>query len=65
MSVEEQLLDLETFESRFIEANRGKPLFLIRYQNVQGMEIQEFLTYLKNEVHSILKTFAFGSRLWF
>ena len=54
MSVEEQLLDLETFESRFIEANRGKPLFLIRYQNVQGMEIQEFLTYLKNEVHSIL-----------
>ncbi|MBI38858.1 MAG: diguanylate phosphodiesterase [Leptospiraceae bacterium] len=54
MSFQEPLLDLITFEERFIESNRGKPLFLIRYQNIQGMETQQFLTYLRNEVHSIL-----------
>ncbi|MEQ8352119.1 MAG: EAL domain-containing protein [Leptospiraceae bacterium] len=54
MNFQEPLLDLETFEERFIEANRGKPLFLIRFQNVQGMDVEGFLTYLRNEVHSIL-----------
>ena len=54
MESRQQLLDLETFEARFIEENRGKPLFLIRYQNVQGMEMEAFLEYLRSEVHSIL-----------
>ncbi|HBS04228.1 MAG TPA: diguanylate phosphodiesterase [Leptospiraceae bacterium] len=54
MNSQEPLLDLDTFEERFIDANRGKPLFLIRYQNIQGMEMEQFLTYLRNEVHSIL-----------
>jgi hypothetical protein len=47
-------LDLEAFENRFIEENRGKPLFLIRFQNIQGMDTASFLTFLRSEVHSIL-----------
>jgi len=48
------LRNLETFKKNFIEGNRGKPLFLIRFQEIRGMELSDFVNFLRNEVHSIL-----------
>jgi len=48
------LRDVDSFKKTFIEANRGKPLFLIRFENLKGMDLLDFVNYLRNEVHSIL-----------
>ena len=48
------LMHAEAFRNSFIAANRGKPLFLIRFEDIQGMQLLEFVNFLRNEVHSIL-----------
>ncbi|MBL8022118.1 MAG: EAL domain-containing protein [Leptospirales bacterium] len=49
-----ELRNLDAFKKTFIEANRGKPLFLIRFEHLEGMPLGEFIAFLRNEVHSIL-----------
>lgn len=48
------LQNLEEFKRKFISSNRGKPLFLIRFEDIRGMELSDFLDFVRNEVHSIL-----------
>lgn len=48
------LRDVESFKRTFIEANRGKQLFLIRFEHLTGMDLLDFVNYLRREVHSIL-----------
>ncbi|MBI3395263.1 MAG: EAL domain-containing protein [Spirochaetia bacterium] len=50
------LRDEESFKKTFIEANRGKPLIMIRFQNIQGMDLLDFVGHLRENVHSILDT---------
>lgn len=50
------VLDLENFKKNFIEINRGKPLFLVRFENLTGMELIDFITHLSREIYSILDT---------
>jgi EAL domain-containing protein (putative c-di-GMP-specific phosphodiesterase class I) len=49
------LKDVENFKKNFIEINRGKPLFLIRFENVQGIDLVDFINLLRDEVNSILE----------
>ncbi len=48
------LRDVESFKKNFIESNRGKPLFLIRFENIQGVDLLDFITILRKEVNQIL-----------
>lgn len=48
------LKDVENFKKNFIESNRGKPLFLIRFEKLQGIELLDFINYLRKEINSIL-----------
>ena len=48
------LQDLESFKREFIDVNRGKPLFMIRFQNLQKMPLLDFIELLREHVHSIL-----------
>lgn len=48
------LQDLESFKREFIDVNRGKPLFMIRFQNLQNMELLDFIELLREHVHNIL-----------
>ncbi|MEQ9365321.1 MAG: hypothetical protein RIF32_13835, partial [Leptospirales bacterium] len=48
------LQDLDSFKREFIDVNRGKPLFMIRFQNLQKMELLDFIELLREHVHNIL-----------
>lgn len=48
------LKDVDNFKKNFIEVNRGKPLFLIRFENIQGIDLVDFINLLRKEVHVIL-----------
>lgn len=45
----------ETFVQRFIAHNRGKPLFLIRFERIT-IELREFAELLFEEIHSLVNT---------
>lgn len=46
--------DLEVFKKHFIEQNQGKPLFLIRFEKISGIELLDFLDLLRNDFYSCL-----------
>jgi EAL domain-containing protein (putative c-di-GMP-specific phosphodiesterase class I) len=46
--------DLDVFKKTFINENRGKPLFLIRFENIAGIEINSFLDLLRGEFYACL-----------
>ncbi len=46
--------DLDVFKKTFINENRGKPLFLIRFENITGIEITGFLDLLRGDFYSCL-----------
>ncbi len=46
--------DLDVFKKTFINENRGKPLFLIRFENITGIEINSFLDLLRGDFYSCL-----------
>ena len=48
------LTDLDSFKKNFIEGNRGKPIILIRFERIEGLDLLDFLNNLKNEVHKVL-----------
>lgn len=49
------LKDVDNFKKNFIEAHRGKPLFLIRFENIQGLDLVDFINLLRVEVNHILE----------
>ncbi|WCL49473.1 EAL domain-containing protein [Leptospira sp. GIMC2001] len=48
------LKDVENFKKNFIDLNRGKPLFLIRFENIQGTDLLDFINLIRREVNIIL-----------
>lgn len=42
------LQDLRTFKENFIDTNRGKPLHLIRFEKIVGIELLEFVNKLRD-----------------
>jgi len=46
--------DLDVFKKTFINDNRGKPLFLIRFENITGIEIISFLDLLRGDFYACL-----------
>lgn len=49
------LRDLEAFKRSLIESNRGKPILMIRFERVTGMNLTQFITSLRAEVHNVLE----------
>lgn len=47
------LRDLESFKRDFIDANRGKPLFFIRFESIQGLSLLEFIDLLRSRISSV------------
>lgn len=48
------LKDVENFKKNFIDTNRGKPLFLIRFETIQGIDLLDFINLLRKKVNIIL-----------
>ncbi len=48
--------DEEVFKKRFIAPNRGKPIFLVRFEQITGATIEEFTLFLLEEIHFLLNT---------
>ncbi|MBM9591353.1 EAL domain-containing protein [Leptospira sp. 201903075] len=46
--------DLDVFKKNFIQENQGKPLFLIRFENICGIELTDFLDLLRTEFYACL-----------
>lgn len=49
-----QFGDIERFKREFIESNRGKPLFIVRFENVGGITMQDFVELLRQRLSPIL-----------
>ncbi len=50
------LLDLESFKKSIIDSHRGRPVFLIRFENLQGITLIDFISLLKREIKNILES---------
>lgn len=50
------LRDVESFKTHFIENNIGKPLFLIRFEQLEGMDLLDFVSLLRKDIFRILET---------
>ncbi|XDD54279.1 diguanylate phosphodiesterase [Leptospira sp. WS4.C2] len=46
--------DLDVFKKHFIQENQGKPLFLIRFENIGSIELTDFLDLLRTEFYTCL-----------
>lgn len=44
------LKDLQSFKETFIAQNRGKPLFLIRFENLKGLDVLDFLARVREHI---------------
>jgi EAL domain-containing protein (putative c-di-GMP-specific phosphodiesterase class I) len=51
----QDLQDLESFKRNFIDINRGRPVYLIRFENIQGRSLIDFINLLKREIKIILE----------
>ncbi|MBX7059122.1 MAG: EAL domain-containing protein [Leptospirales bacterium] len=49
-----QFGDIERFKREFIESNRGKPLFIVRFENVGGVTMQDFVDLINQRLGPIL-----------
>jgi EAL domain-containing protein (putative c-di-GMP-specific phosphodiesterase class I) len=49
------LQDLESFKKTFIDNNRGRPIYLVRFENVVGKSLIDFINLLKKEIRSIIE----------
>lgn len=48
------LKDGELFKQSFIDNNRGKPLFLVRFENLMGIEEEDFIELLQTDFYNCL-----------
>ncbi len=46
------LRDLEVFKTSFIDANRGKPLFMVRFEKIQGIDTYAFIELVRNDFYT-------------
>ena len=49
------LQDLESFKKTFIDNKRGRPIYLVRFENVAGKSLIDFINLLKKEIRSIIE----------
>lgn len=47
----QDLQDLESFKKKFIETHRGRPIFMVRIDNIKGISLIDFINMLKVEIH--------------
>lgn len=45
--------DLEQFKTVFINENRGKPIFLLRFQNISAVSLVEFIQLIPQRIADI------------
>ncbi len=50
------LQNLESFKKFIIDENRGRPVFMIRFENIQNISLIDFIALLKKEIKNILET---------
>ncbi|MDX1956967.1 MAG: EAL domain-containing protein [Leptospiraceae bacterium] len=50
--VSKDLQDLESFKKSFIDNNRGRPIFMVRIEHIEGMSMITFIHLLKEEVRN-------------
>lgn len=50
------LQDLESFKKNIIEENRGRPVFMIRFENLQNIGLIDFISLLKREIKNVLES---------
>lgn len=48
--------DEEIFKKRHIAPHRGKPIFLVRFEQITGVTLEEFAILLTDEIHFLLNT---------
>lgn len=48
--------DEEIFKKRHIAPHRGKPIFLVRFEQITGVTLEEFALLLTDEIHFLLNT---------
>ncbi|MCG9873685.1 MAG: EAL domain-containing protein [Leptospiraceae bacterium] len=46
--------DEENFKKNFIDVNKGKPLFMIRFESLNGIRLYDFINLLRKQVNYIL-----------
>ncbi|MCB1142468.1 MAG: EAL domain-containing protein [Leptospiraceae bacterium] len=51
----QDLQDLESFKKTFIDLNRGRPIYLIRFENIHGKSLIDFINILKRDIKIILE----------
>ncbi|MFN3605097.1 MAG: EAL domain-containing protein [Leptonema sp. (in: bacteria)] len=56
MSKDVIYFDEEVFKKRHIAPHRGKPIFLVRFEEILGISIKEFAILLRDEIHFLLNT---------
>jgi EAL domain-containing protein (putative c-di-GMP-specific phosphodiesterase class I) len=56
MDMFQDLQDLESFKKSIIDSNRGRPVFMIRFENIMGIGLVDFIHLLKEEIYTILET---------
>lgn len=54
--ISKDLQDLESFKKSIIDENRGRPVFMIRFENIQNIGLIDFIALLKKEIRNILET---------
>lgn len=48
----QDLQDLESFKKKFIDNHRGRPIFMVRMENIRGLSLIDFINFLKHEIHN-------------
>ena len=48
----QDLQDLESFKKKFIDNHRGRPIFMVRMENIRGLSLIDFINFLKKEIHN-------------
>lgn len=58
----QDLQDLESFKKKFIDINRGHPIFMVRIEDIRGMSLVDFINFLKHKVQTFpdIKVIDFG-----
>lgn len=47
----QDLQDLESFKKKFIDSHRGRPIFMVRIEEINGISLVDFINLLKSEIH--------------
>jgi EAL domain-containing protein (putative c-di-GMP-specific phosphodiesterase class I) len=48
----QDLQDLDSFKKKFIDGNRGRPIFMVRMEGIRGLSLIDFINFLKIEIQN-------------